>query len=156
MKHCTYQATRAQHAADERRVAGKLPATASSLNSDLAARMSSRQAADALKRLCADGRATFAGRPALYSLTDAGRAWLAAPAERPSLPVLPPDASPAESLACGRRGVVLTVAQCAASWASRGQDACSRDAEGKDTKGGCPVGAQCLGIVRAAGDKRAA
>lgn len=152
MKGTTHQVTRARHATVERIVAARLPAAGATLNYDLAAQCNAVEIQGALRRMRDDDRVELADR--LYSLTDAGRAWLAAPVERPSLPVVPEDATPAESLACGRRGVTLTVAQCAASWASRGGDACARDADGRETKGGCPVGARCAAIVEAAADQK--
>ncbi len=155
MIRATLAETRAIHAADERRVAARLPDTAAHLNADLAGWLTPRRVTDALRRLRADGRvdATDAKLPT-YSLTDAGRTWLAAPVARPLLPVLPEGATPAQSLTCGRRGVVLTVAQCAASWAARGEDACSQDDRGREAKGGCPVGARCAQIVEAAVDTK--
>lgn len=156
MMRATLAETRAVHAADERRVAARLPDTAGHLNADLAGWLTPRRVTDALRRLRADGRvdATEAKLPT-YSLTDAGRAWLAAPVERSSFPVVPDGATPAESLSCGRRGVVLTVAQCAASWGCRtGLDACSHDERGRESKIGCPVGAKCSAIVEAAVDTK--
>lgn len=151
MKHQTMAQKRARHAIVDRIVAAHLPATGAALSYDLAAQCSAVEIQSALRRMRDDGRVELADRA--YSLTDDGKAWLAAPVERPSLPVVPEDATPAESLACARRGVTLTVAQCAASWAARGGDACARDAGGKETKGGCPVGARCSAIARSRGPK---
>ena len=153
----TLAETRAIHAADERRVAAKLPDTAGHLNADLAGWLTPRRVTDALRRLRADGRvdATEAKLPT-YSLTDAGRAWLAEPVARVSVPEVPEDATPSTGLVCGRRGITLTVAQCAAGWAARdGQDACSRGAEGP-CRAGCPAGAKSRAVVEAAGERGAA
>ncbi len=151
----TFSESATHRAANARLVASKLPATAAEVYDVVAARGLTRgDVTRALGTLLAADHATAAeGRTPRYTLTEAGKAWLAEPVARVSVPEVPDDATPATGLVCGRRGITLTVAQCAAGWAARdGQDACSRGAEGP-CRVGCPAGAKSRAVVEAAGER---
>lgn len=151
----TFSESATHRATNVRLVAGKLPGTAAEVYYVVAARGLTRSdVTRALGTLLAADHATATdGRTPRYTLTDAGRTWLAEPVARVSVPEVPEDATPSTGLVCGRRGITLTVAQCAAGWAARdGQDACSRGAEGP-CRAGCPAGAKSLAVVEAAQER---
>lgn len=151
----TFSEAAAHHAANLRIVAAKLPGTASEIRDAVAARGVNRAALErAIGQLLANGHATATDdRYPTYALNDAGKAWLAAPVARASVPEVPEGAKPGTGLVCGRRGITLTVAQCAAAWVARdGQDACSRGADGP-CRAGCPAGAKSRAVVEAAGER---
>ena len=154
----TFSESATHRATNLRLVASKLPATAAEVYYVVAARgLTRNDVTRALATLLAADHATATeSRTPRYTLTDAGKAWLAEPVARVSVPEVPEDATPSTGLVCGRRGITLTVAQCAAGWAARdGHDACSRGTDGP-CRAGCPAGTKSRAVVEAAGERGAA
>lgn len=135
-----------------RRLVSGGPATTATLSRDLAARLRPGDASRCVDALSAEGLiANDCARPPVWSATAAGierdAAWRS---EKKGLPMLPVPFTEGAALDCGRRGVILTVAQCAAAWNGRtlGDLPCARGEDGALERRGCPVGAEAADRIR--------
>lgn len=119
-------------------------ATLGEIRDQFAARMGRVRARRGAERLRKAGQLDLVD--AKYTITNAGRERAAVP--RSKLPVLPSPLTPHGGFLCTRLGIALTVEQCVSRHVARGGDVCGRDADGKATKEGCPVGAEAArGLV---------